>query len=151
VDKFDDQVPRGSLRPSRRGLIAGALTAGALGALAGGCSDESAPDWPRLRAGEKPRQGQTITDAVNVPKSGGVVIPEAGLVIVRDGDSGLRGFSAVCTHAGCIISDVIDGIIICPCHGSRFDAKTGAALSGPARTPLTPVAIKFDGKKVVIG
>jgi len=41
----------------------------------------------------------------------------------------------VCTHAGCTV-DFQSGVIACPCHGSEFDANTGAVLRGPAATPL---------------
>jgi Rieske Fe-S protein len=36
---------------------------------------------------------------------------------------------------------VTDGAILCPCHGSRFDANTGAVVAGPARQPLAKVPV----------
>ena len=51
----------------------------------------------------------------------------------------MTALSAVCTHAGCQVSfqaGASGGQLVCPCHGSVFDAKTGAVIQGPAVTPL---------------
>ncbi len=58
-----------------------------------------------------------------------------GVWLVRD-DEGWYGLINVCTHLGC--SPALDPerkILICPCHGSRFDLK-GNVLKGPADRPL---------------
>ncbi|MCC6742492.1 MAG: respiratory nitrate reductase subunit gamma [Acidobacteria bacterium] len=56
------------------------------------------------------------------------------------GDDGMPLLiSAKCTHLGCTVaSDVSDdGKILCPCHISWFDVRTGAPDPGsPARAPL---------------
>lgn len=53
-------------------------------------------------------------------------------VAVVDGE--LHAFGDVCTHAGCSLADgELDGhTVVCPCHFSRFDVRTGAVLQGPA-------------------
>jgi thiosulfate dehydrogenase [quinone] large subunit len=56
-------------------------------------------------------------------------------IVVRHRDGSLAAFSAVCTHAGCQV-EYGSGVLLCPCHGSEFDASTGAVLQGPAVTPL---------------
>ncbi len=56
-----------------------------------------------------------------------------------------RGFSATCTHSGCIVTGVRDGEIACGCHGARFDQETGAVISGPARTALGRITIELRG------
>jgi len=56
-------------------------------------------------------------------------------ILVRTGAGSLAAFSAVCTHAGCQVA-YQSGVLYCPCHGSEFDANTGAVLRGPAATPL---------------
>jgi cytochrome b6-f complex iron-sulfur subunit len=65
--------------------------------------------------------------------------PEAGKVVA---------FSAVCTHRGCTVAPS-GKKLVCPCHGSRFDAFTGAVLAGPASSPLPAVAVTVDGGNVV--
>ncbi|NBU22694.1 MAG: Rieske (2Fe-2S) protein [Actinobacteria bacterium] len=57
-----------------------------------------------------------------------------------------RGFSATCTHSGCIVQGVRDGEIACGCHGARFDQETGAVISGPAKTALGRITIELRGE-----
>jgi thiosulfate dehydrogenase (quinone) large subunit len=46
-------------------------------------------------------------------------------------------FDAVCPHAGCSVGyDPSAKVIVCPCHGSQFNASTGAVEVGPAPTGL---------------
>ena len=53
----------------------------------------------------------------------------------------MHAFSATCTHQGCTVGPVRDGRIVCPCHGSEFDARTGAVVRGPATRPLPQVRV----------
>ena len=51
-------------------------------------------------------------------------------------------FDAVCPHAGCTVEyDKSSSRIICPCHGSQFNAASGAVEAGPAATGLNPITI----------
>jgi len=51
-------------------------------------------------------------------------------------------FDAVCPHAGCTVGyDPGQKVIICPCHGSQFNAGTGAVEVGPATTGLQKLGI----------
>jgi thiosulfate dehydrogenase [quinone] large subunit len=58
-------------------------------------------------------------------------------LVIREANGSLVAHSAVCTHAGCTVG-YQGGQIVCPCHGSIFDARTGAAITGPATMPLAP-------------
>ena len=53
----------------------------------------------------------------------------------------------MCTHQGCTVASVANGVITCPCHGSQFDAQTGAVIAGPAPRGLSaiPVVVR-DGE-----
>jgi thiosulfate dehydrogenase [quinone] large subunit len=51
-------------------------------------------------------------------------------------------FDAVCPHAGCTVQyQQSQDIFVCPCHGSLFNASTGAVEQGPAATGLRSIPI----------
>jgi thiosulfate dehydrogenase [quinone] large subunit len=56
-------------------------------------------------------------------------------IVVHESNGKFSAHSAVCTHAGCTVG-YSGGQLVCPCHGSIFDASTGSVLQGPAVTPL---------------
>ncbi len=63
---------------------------------------------------------------------------------VIGGSGGIYAVSAVCTHLGCITRYLSDeGVIACPCHGSRFDIE-GNVVHGPAPRPLPWLDVKAD-------
>jgi thiosulfate dehydrogenase (quinone) large subunit len=68
-------------------------------------------------------------------------------VIIRDSSGQLTAMSAVCTHAGCPVS-YQSGQLVCPCHGSVFNARTGAVEQGPASTPLAIKHVKESGGEI---
>ena len=63
----------------------------------------------------------------------------------------MRGFSSTCTHQGCTVSSVENGAIVCPCHGSRFDSRTGSPVQGPATQALRGVPVVIRGDTVFTG
>src|SRR6266566_1011939 len=66
--------------------------------------------------------------------------PPAIVVQLRAGR--FLAFDAVCPHAGCVVAfEVAAELFVCPCHGSEFNASTGAVLRGPAATGLTTIAV----------
>ena len=83
----------------------------------------------------------------DVPDGGGLVVTAEKVVITREGST-VHAFTAVCTHLGCLVRDVRGGEIHCPCHGSAFDAATGAVVHGPATEPLEAEEIEItdDGQ-----
>ena len=62
-------------------------------------------------------------------------------VVHRHADGRVQAWSARCTHLGCRLDRVIDGAVVCPCHGSRFDDQ-GRVLNGPAVRPLVPLQVR---------
>ncbi|MEU8921747.1 Rieske (2Fe-2S) protein [Kitasatospora sp. NPDC048545] len=61
------------------------------------------------------------------------------------------GLSSVCTHSGCAVDAPKNGRLYCPCHGSRFDAGTGAVVNGPAVKPLPKYTVTKDGDQLTLG
>jgi thiosulfate dehydrogenase (quinone) large subunit len=62
-----------------------------------------------------------------------VIQPKAGNFVA---------FDAVCPHAGCTVGyDHSTASLVCPCHGSQFNAATGAVKVGPASTGLKSIAV----------
>lgn len=66
---------------------------------------------------------------------------------------GVVAYSAICSHAGCDVTDWIaeDQTVFCSCHASKFDPKdAGKVLDGPAPKALPALPLKVvDGKLVV--
>lgn len=93
--------------------------------------------------------GRTLASLEDIPPGGGLVLQDADVVLVRDNAEQVRAFSATCTHQGCTVSSVENGSILCPCHGSAFDASTGEPTAGPAVRPLAPVPVTVQDGRVV--
>jgi thiosulfate dehydrogenase (quinone) large subunit len=69
-------------------------------------------------------------------------------VVVRPSPSSFVAFDTVCPHAGCTVQyDSSQRLFVCPCHGSEFNARTGAVEVGPAPSGLRkiPIAEGSDG------
>jgi len=68
-------------------------------------------------------------------------------VVIRQSDGTLTALSAICTHAGCEVA-YQGGVLYCPCHGSRFNATTGAVIQGPAVSPLAKRRVVDSGGEI---
>ena len=79
---------------------------------------------------------------------GGVIIDDEVVVTHPEGDT-FKAFTAVCTHQGCIVSEVADNVISCPCHGSQYSASDGSVEGGPAPSPLSEVDVQVVDGQVV--
>jgi Rieske Fe-S protein len=71
---------------------------------------------------------------------------KAPILIVRDSASSFHALSLTCTHEGCPVkSTPVNGILVCPCHGSQFDLA-GEVVQGPADIPLGRYQTEYDAK-----
>jgi Rieske Fe-S protein len=139
------------------------VTGGALGAAAalaacGGSGEGTAASssTPESSGGPAPSGSAAPTgevlgpvDQVNV--GSGVVYDGPKVVVTQPAEGDIRGFTAVCPHQGCLVSEVTNNEILCPCHGSLFSAQDGAVLVGPATTGLAAVDVSVVDDQVVLG
>lgn len=52
--------------------------------------------------------------------------------------TGLKAYSAVCTHFACLVKwNPETARLECPCHDGYFSAEDGAVVAGPPPAPLT--------------
>lgn len=66
-------------------------------------------------------------------------------VAIASVDGTFYGVEDRCSHAGCPFSEEADLTgpdIVCNCHGSQFDIRTGAVLHGPAERPIRTFAVR---------
>lgn len=77
---------------------------------------------------------------------------EESVLLVRQGTE-LYAWADACTHVGCPMSFgyLADGVLTCPCHNARFDARTGAMMSPPALEDLARYDVREDGGTVYVG
>lgn len=131
---------------SRRALLtSGGAAAGALALCAcgsGGGADSA--------AGAKGGTLGTPVPTSSIPVGGGKVFGDARVVVTQPSAGDFKGFSAVCTHAGCIVAMVVNGAIVCGCHGSEFDIATGAVRQGPATRPLPARTVTVSGSDLTV-
>lgn len=73
------------------------------------------------------------------------------MVVTQPEEGEFKAFSAVCTHAKCLVSTVSDGTINCPCHGSKFSITDAAVEAGPATRPLPAEQITVEGGAIRLG
>jgi cytochrome b6-f complex iron-sulfur subunit len=151
--------------PSRRnvlvaaGLGAGALTLAACGtsstpAAAPATSTAAAPAGSSApAAGGAAPGGNTLVALSKVPVGGAVAASDANgkpIIVAQPTAGKVVAFSAICTHMGCTVA-VAGAQLDCPCHGSKYNALTGAVINGPAPSPLPPVTVEISGGNVVAG
>ncbi|MGW2646008.1 Rieske (2Fe-2S) protein [Streptomyces sp. NPDC001393] len=86
-----------------------------------------------------------------VSKGGAKLYRDHNVVVSRDGNGALKAYSTICTHAGCPINKLQGTTLICPCHGSQFDAVTGKVVQSPATEPLTELPVKATNGRIIAG
>ena len=141
------------------------MTGGALGAAAalaacgsGDGSAETSPAAPSSAdaSSQAPSSaaapaGEVLGPVDQVAVGSGVVYDGPKVVVTQPTQGDVRAFTAVCPHQGCLVSEVTNNEILCPCHGSLFSAEDGAVLTGPATSGLAPVDVSVVDDQVVLG
>jgi Rieske Fe-S protein len=90
---------------------------------------------------------RVIAKADDIPVGSGVIIDD--VVITQPTQGKFNAFSAICTHAGCTVAEVVGTSINCPCHGSSFNLD-GTVAKGPAGRPLDAQGIVVQGDSIAL-
>jgi Rieske Fe-S protein len=153
----------------RRAVLKGAAAAGAVVPFLVACggSDNSGGDLRGPTGGKTSSGGgahagngngggggqpaNVLTTTSDVPKGGGVILDDAGIVITQPDAGDFKGFTNICTHMGCPVSNVSGGTINCFCHGSQYSIQDGSVVTGPATSPLAAKPITVKGNDILAG
>ncbi|GAA4004640.1 Rieske (2Fe-2S) protein [Streptomyces sp. NBC_01352] len=146
--------------PGRRTVVAAAGAAGlavALTACGGSDDDSSSSSAPADSSGSSSPTGDgsagggtALASTADIPEGGGKVFADQKVVVVQPTAGEFKAFSATCTHQGCAVKSVADGVINCPCHNSNFSITDGSVKSGPAKTPLPEMQITVSGDSITL-
>jgi nitrite reductase/ring-hydroxylating ferredoxin subunit len=124
------QEPQAQALATRRGMLAGAGLAGLAGVITA-C-------------------GGGGSSAAAALGGSGTIFTGPKVAVTQPAAGQFKAFSAICTHMGCIVGQVSNGTIDCPCHGSQYSIATGAVVAGPAPAPLPAARIKVSGGSVFL-
>lgn len=72
------------------------------------------------------------------------------IIISRLTTKKVAAFSAICTHQGCTVAPQGQSLD-CPCHGAKFDYKTGEVTNGPAEKALASYSVHVKNGSVLPG
>jgi Rieske Fe-S protein len=111
-------------------------------APSGGAPDSVPPQSDSTKPG-----ASAVAKTADVPVGSGVIVDD--VVLTQPTAGVFKGFSAVCTHAGCTVAKIANGTIDCPCHGSKFNLD-GTVAKGPASKPLESKTISVQGDSIVL-
>jgi cytochrome b6-f complex iron-sulfur subunit len=144
---------------SRRTVL-GTATAGAGVAALSACGASAGPadigqgaNDASANAGSpapSPSSGVQLVKLSQVPVGGSVSaqLDSAPIVVSQQAAGAVTAFSAICTHMGCTVGTG-GPQLHCPCHGSVYNAFTGAVIHGPAPKALKSIPVKVSGGSVV--
>lgn len=107
--------------------------------------------WPRAH-GDGGASQVEVGEEKDLPVGSGKVYPfKDTTVLVIHTTEGVKAFSAICTHLGCLVAwDNAKKQIHCPCHAAVFDIN-GNVVSGPPPSPLPVMKAAITEGKIVVG
>jgi Rieske Fe-S protein len=71
------------------------------------------------------------------------------IIVHRISPTKVVAFSSTCTHMGCRVPLPANNLIVCLCHGSKYDGE-GNRISGLAPSGLTKYPAALKGNKITI-
>ncbi|MDX2529320.1 Rieske (2Fe-2S) protein [Streptomyces europaeiscabiei] len=122
------------------------------GSGAGGdaSSDSTAEAGSGSASGGDSAGGTAIAKTSDIPEGGGKIFESEGVVITQPEAGTYKAFSSSCTHRGCAVKSISDGVINCPCHNSNFSIADGSVKSGPAPKPLPAKEVSVSGDSITL-
>jgi len=94
--------------------------------------------------------GTPLASTSAIPVGGGTIFADKKVVVTQPTAGTFKAFSSTCTHLGCTVAKVADGLIQCPCHGSRYSIVDASVKAGPAPKPLPPMNITVTGTQITL-
>jgi len=150
---------------SRRNVVLGVAAAGVAVPVLAACGSSdpessatptdtpSTPsDTPSTPSGttSSPAGGDSGIKTSDIPVGGGKVFADEQIVVTQPTEGEFKAFSAVCTHSGCLVNQVENKQIKCPCHFSRYSIEDGQVEGGPAPSPLPEKTVKVTGDTLTV-
>lgn len=136
------------------GLAVALAACGSSGSSSSGSSGSGSSSSGGSAAGGGSSTGggskKTLGKTSQIPEGGGMVFADEKVVVTQPTAGNFKAFSAICTHQGCTVSQVKDGTIDCPCHGSKYHIADGSVANGPAPKPLPPAKITVANGEVTL-
>jgi Rieske Fe-S protein len=138
-------------RMIRNAAIAGGVVAAGVGVAAcGSSSSDSGSSGSGSGSGGAASGPTVLGDTSDIPVGEGKIFADQKVVVTQPVAGTFKGFSSTCTHLGCTVNKVADGVIQCPCHGSKFSVTDGSVKGGPAPKPLPAAKVSVKGNQVVL-
>jgi Rieske Fe-S protein len=178
VSEFSDQQSPQEMAPTTRRTIlrtAGLFALASAGAAAvTGCSSDAetaspsaTPAAPPTSAAASPSPAADATSpkpsaskakapsgpsvaTSKVPVGGGVILEDADYVVTQPSKGKYKAFSKICTHQGCPVASVNNGVVHCNCHGSEYSIEDGSVTNPPAPKPLAEAKTTLYKGKVYV-
>ncbi|MEO5652534.1 MAG: Rieske (2Fe-2S) protein, partial [Marmoricola sp.] len=94
--------------------------------------------------------GGPVATKADIPVGSGKIFAADKVVITQPNEGDFKAFGAVCTHQGCVVSEIKDAEIDCTCHGSKFSIQDGSVLGGPATKPLPEFKVTVKGEDLSV-
>jgi Rieske Fe-S protein len=135
---------------SRRRLMRNAAIAGGVVAAGAGLAACGGGGAGSSSSGSTPSTPTVLGKTSDIPVGGGTIYASQHVVVTQPAAGTFKCFSSTCTHMGCTVDKVANGLIQCPCHGSRYSVTDGSVKGGPAPKPLPPEKIAVKNGQVVL-
>jgi Rieske Fe-S protein len=127
--------------PSRRTVVA-AVGAAGLAITLNACGSDDGSSTAS--------SGTELGKTSDIPEGGGKIFKDEGVVVTQPTAGEFKAFSSKCTHQGCAVTGITNGVITCPCHQSEFSVTDGSVKKGPATKPLPEEKITVDGDSITL-